>query len=98
MNNIEHKEFILSKVELLKAIAHPIRLCLIQRLCENERCNVTFFTNCMDASQSNISQHLGKLKDLGILGSEKEGQAVYYFIKNEEVRKIVEFILGCENE
>ncbi len=95
---MNHKETIISKAELLKAIAHPIRLCLIHKLCELKQCNVSYFTNCMDASQSNISQHLGKLRDLGILGYKKDGQNVNYYIKNREVEKIVKLIMENENE
>ena len=51
----------------------------------------------MDASQSLISQNLGKLKDVGILGNFKEGQTVNYYIKNDEIKKIIE-VLFEEND
>ncbi len=89
---MQYKEMMMKKAELLKAIAHPIRLCLVKNLYVHGRCSVTFFTDCMDATQSNISQHLAKLRDLGILSCEKEGRIVYYFIKNEEVKKIVQIL------
>ena len=94
---MDNKELIMSKVELLKSIASPVRMCIIKKLYEHETCNVTFFTNCMDVSQSSISQHLGKLRDLGIVGYEKEAQNVNYFIKNKEIIKIIE-VLFEENE
>lgn len=95
---MDHKEYIIKQSELLKAISNPIRLCLIEKLCKYEKCNVSFFTNCMEVSQSNISQHLTKLKDLGILGNEKVGQTVNYFIKDEKIKKIIELIMENENE
>ncbi|MDD7267336.1 MAG: metalloregulator ArsR/SmtB family transcription factor [Lachnospiraceae bacterium] len=91
---MNYQEMITEKAMLLKALAHPIRLCLVKKLCEQGNCNVTYFTNCMEASQSSISQHLGKLRDLGILGFEKDGQNVHYFIKNESVRGIVRSLFG----
>ncbi len=94
---MENKELIVSKAELLKSISNPVRLCIIKKLCENESCNVSYFTNCMDASQSLISQNLGKLKDVGILGNFKEGQTVNYYIKNDEIKKIIE-VLFEEND
>lgn len=93
---MEYQELITEKAQLLKALAHPIRLCLVKKLCEQGRLNVTYFTNCMDASQSSISQHLGKLRDLGILACEKEGQSVIYHIKNETVRSLVKSLFEEE--
>ena len=57
----EYQEAMRKKAELLKAIAHPVRLCLTRKLYENGKCNVTYFTDCLETSQSNISQHLEKL-------------------------------------
>ena len=85
----EYKQKLKEKSEILKAIGHPIRLCLVKRLSEHKELNVTYFTNCMDASQSSISQHLSKLKSMGIIDSRKDGQLVMYFLKSEEVRKII---------
>lgn len=92
------RNLIIENAELLKAIANPIRLCLILKLCEKDICNVTYFTNCMDVSQSAISQHLAKLRDLGIVGYTKEGLTVNYYLKNQKIRKIIEIIAGEENE
>ena len=49
------------KAELLKALAHPIRLCIVKGLIEDKR-NVNNMKDCLGASQSNVSQHLSKLK------------------------------------
>lgn len=86
---MEYKEKIEDGARLLKAISHPLRLCLVKHLCENDQLNVAFFTTCLPTSQSNISQHLGKLRDVGIVGYDKRGQEVHYFIKNQDVRKVV---------
>lgn len=87
-----NKETIIETADLLKAVAHPIRLCLVTKLMQTEKLNVTHFTGCMEASQSNISQHLRKLKDANILGSEKKEQMVYYFIINDKVREIINIL------
>lgn len=91
-----YQENIINKAALLKSLAHPIRLCLVKNLAEHESCTVTYFTMCMNASQSSISQHLGKLRDLGIVGYKKDGQNVHYFIKNQEVKKLVQFMFKEE--
>lgn len=87
------KKILIQKAELLKAISNPIRLCLVSKLLNEEKLNVSYFTNCMEVSQSNISQHLAKLRDLNILESEKEGQNVYYSLKNKMIKSIVEIII-----
>lgn len=90
------KQIIIQKAELLKAISNPVRLCLVKHLNENEYLNVSFFTNCMEVSQSSISQHLIKLKDIGILASKQEGKNVNYFIKNKEIKKIIDVLFKEE--
>lgn len=50
------------KAELLKVLAHPVRLCIVKGLLENGGCNVTYMQNCLNAPQSTVSQHLQKLK------------------------------------
>ena len=85
----EYQDGTRKKAELLKAIAHPVRLCLTRKLYENGKCNVTYFTDCLGTSQSNISQHLAKMRDLGVVDYEKEGQTVYYFIKDESIKNIM---------
>ena len=42
----EYQDGTRKKAELLKAIAHPVRLCLTRKLYENGKCNVTYFTDC----------------------------------------------------
>lgn len=91
------KEEIIERANLLKAISHPIRLCLVKQLVKLGKLNVTYFTNCMDTSQSNISQHLAKLRDLGILGCEKDGLNVNYFIKNDDVKELIKILFKEKN-
>ncbi|MGI6616835.1 MAG: ArsR/SmtB family transcription factor [Saccharofermentanales bacterium] len=92
----EEQRQIIENAGLLKAIAHPVRLCLVKKLSREDRLTVSYFVSCMAASQSNISQHLGKLKDLGIVAFEKEGNHVKYSLANEKVRKIVKTIFEEE--
>ena len=82
------------KAELLKALAHPVRLCIVSGLLEKEKCNVTAMEQCLAVSQSGISQHLSKLKAAGIITSEKIKNEVYYRIKDEETKQLVIQILG----
>ncbi|MFC2471259.1 MAG: ArsR family transcriptional regulator, partial [Lachnoanaerobaculum gingivalis] len=43
-------------------------------------------------NQSTVSQHLAKLRDIGIVGCLRDGQTINYYLKNEEVKKIVKLM------
>jgi len=65
------------QAEVLKALAHPLRLAIVQFLAEEEKC-VCHIVDYVGTSQSNISKHLGLMKKAGILSDRKEGLSVYY--------------------
>jgi ArsR family transcriptional regulator len=81
----------LKKSELLKAIAHPVRLCIVRGLI-NHKCNVTKMQECLKLPQSTISQHLAKLKSVGIIEGEKTGLEICYKVVNKQVIAIVELM------
>lgn len=60
------------------------------KLTEDGRTNVSDITSCMDVSQSAVSQHLRKLKDMGIVESKKEENRIYYTCKREDVIKLLD--------
>lgn len=78
------------RAEILKAIAHPIRLCIVKGLIENGSCNVSKMHSCLETPQSTISQHLAKLKSAGIIKGERSGTEISYYVDNEKVKKVVE--------
>ena len=65
------------QAEVLKALAHPIRLAIVQHLAKEERC-VCDIVDYVGTTQSNISKHLSILKKAGILSDRKEGLSVHY--------------------
>jgi len=79
------------KADLIKALAHPTRLKIIEFLKDGERC-VCEITPFLGLEQSNVSQHLGLLRDRGILSSRKEGMSVFYRVRNPEVFKVLEVL------
>lgn len=82
------------RAELLKAYAHPVRLCIASRLLETERLNVSNMESCLSVSQSSISQHLSKLRHAGIITRDRVKNEVYYSLKNEEIKEFTKLILG----
>lgn len=78
--------------ELLKTIAHPVRLCMIRGLLEKGECNVSYMQSCMGAPQSTISQHLQKLRMAGIIEGRRNGLEIFYQVTNEKVKEIIEIL------
>jgi DNA-binding transcriptional ArsR family regulator len=76
------------KANILKALAHPHRLCIVKGLIEN-KCNVMKIQECMMLPQSTISQHLAKLKAAGIIDGERKGLEVCYSVTDEDVINII---------
>ena len=77
------------KAELLKVLAHPVRLCIVKGLLENGGCNVTYMQNCLNAPQSTVSQHLQKLKAAGIIEGKRDGLMLNYKICNEKIKELL---------
>lgn len=80
------------KAELLKILGHPIRLCIIKGLIEEGENNVSFMQNCLEIPQSTLSQHLSKLRTLGIIEGVRKGTEVYYRVINEDAERIVKML------
>jgi ArsR family transcriptional regulator len=88
MNLEEYNE----AAELLKVLAHPVRLCIVKGLLEKGECNVTNMYSCMDAPQSTVSQHIQKLKSAGIIEGRRNGLEIYYHIKNEKMKELIKLL------
>ena len=66
--------------EVIKALAHPARLFMIDFLSDGEKC-VCKFTEELGLDQSTVSKHLAVLKNTGLVEFEKRGLNVYYRLK-----------------
>jgi ArsR family transcriptional regulator len=62
---------------LLRALAEPIRLQVVQTLQHGERC-VCDLTGDLDLAQSKLSFHLKVLKEAGLIRARQEGRWIYY--------------------
>ena len=81
----------IQKSELLKALAHPTRLCIVKGLIEKES-NVTNIQECLDLPQSTVSQHLFKLKAARIIKGDRNGLEISYQVINDNIKKIVKIL------
>ncbi len=69
-----------ARANVLKALAHPSRLFLIEVLSEKPYC-VTELTKMVGADTSTVSKHLSILKSAGLLADKKKGKQVYYSLR-----------------
>ncbi|MGI5949606.1 ArsR/SmtB family transcription factor [Peptoniphilus sp.] len=91
--NEEHKEEIYKRAEILKALSNPVRLCLLIKLIQDGPASVNEITSCMDVSQSAISQHLSKLRDMNIVKSTKVENRIFYSCEREDVKRIISCLM-----
>lgn len=77
--------------EMLKILADPTRLKIMQTLHDGEHC-VSEIVDKVGSSQANISKHLALLAQALLVRSEKRGLQVYYRIEDPEVTKLCEAI------
>ena len=68
------------RAHILKALAHPTRLFIVDELSRSERC-VCELTELIGADISTVSKHLSILKNAGIVKDEKRGSKIYYILK-----------------
>jgi ArsR family transcriptional regulator len=66
-----------ARAKIIKALAHPTRLYIVDMLEEHEMC-VCDLTEKIGADMSTVSKHLSVLKGAGIVSDEKRGTQVYY--------------------
>lgn len=82
------------RAELLKALAHPVRLCIVRGLIENGGCNVSHMQSCLGAPQSTISQHLQKLRAAGIISGIRNGLEINYQVCDQRVVQLVHILIS----
>jgi DNA-binding transcriptional ArsR family regulator len=84
--------------DVLKAVAHPLRLQIIELL-EDGECCVGDIVEKLKVSQSVASQQLGLMKDKQVLRNRREGTKVFYSIQNPNVIKLLHCVYNnCDHQ
>lgn len=83
----------------LKAMSHPLRLKILCAVGEKEL-TVQTIVDCVGTTQSNVSQHLARLRDKEILASRRDANRIYYRVKDERTLRLVEMMrdVFCTSE
>jgi ArsR family transcriptional regulator, arsenate/arsenite/antimonite-responsive transcriptional repressor len=79
MNSQIHEQYA-ARANIIKAIAHPSRLFIIEELFKAKKC-VGELTSMIGSDTSTISKHLSILKNAGLIIDEKVGTSVFYKLK-----------------
>jgi len=73
--------------ELARALAHPLRLRILEFLDQNHNVNVNKIYNTLNIEQSITSQHLRVLRTAGVVNYVKEGKYAKYYINYDVVER-----------
>ncbi len=79
----------------LRAIAHPMRIAIIEMLDKNKQMNVTSIYKNLNIEQASASHHLNILKNKGILVSKRNGKKTFYSLRDEALTQIIDCIEKC---
>jgi ArsR family transcriptional regulator len=76
------------KAQLFRVLGHPVRIRILELLSDGER-TVGDLQARLELDSSGTSQHLGALRQLGLLEARREGTSVYYRIKDPRVSELL---------
>lgn len=77
------------KAEFVKALAHPIRLQILDLLMEKPM-TVSEISQALKREHSGVSRHISVLKGEGVIGTKNKGVPAFYSITHESVQAIIE--------
>jgi len=80
---------------MLRAMAHPMRIAIIEMLSANKNLSVTDIYEKLNIEQATASHHLNMLKNKGVLESRRDGKKIYYSLKHEKVKEIISSMDRC---
>jgi DNA-binding transcriptional ArsR family regulator len=94
MLNKQKKMLFEKQAEIAKAIAHPLRIAILDFLKDKERC-VCDIAEHIGSEQSNVSRHLSVMVKAGVLECRKEGLKVIYKLRTTCILDCFSCITTC---
>ena len=79
----------------LRALAHPMRIAIIELLQEKEKLSVTEIYKKLKIEQAAASHHLNILKGKGILASKRDGKKIFYSLRSKSLTQVIDCINRC---
>ena len=81
----------------LRAMAHPMRIAIIELLQDGKQMNVTQIYEELKLEQAAASHHLNVLKSKKVLSSHRSGKKIYYSLRNDTLTEIIHCINRCND-
>lgn len=75
--------------EILRALAHPLRIQILSFIDQHDELNVNKIYNTLRLEQSITSQHLRILRTVGLVNATREGKYMYYSVNYGQVEQTV---------
>lgn len=88
-------ERIKKAVDILKSVAHPVRLAVVELLSENDELSVGSIQARVQTEQSLLSHHLTLLREKGIIACRREGKSILYRLQERNLLRALECISTC---
>lgn len=81
----------------LRAIAHPMRIAIIEMLSKESQLSVTEIYSRLEIEQAAASHHLNIMKNKGVLKSKRDGKKIFYSLMNNTLSDIIHCISKCKD-
>ena len=82
--------------EMLKAMAHPIRIAIIKLLSKGKPLTVSEIHEILEIQQSATSHHLSIMKSHHLVCAKRKGKNIYYTLSHERLANIIQCIHQCQ--
>ena len=79
------------RIELLRVLAHPARIKILEELVHGVKC-VSDFEEMLDISQPNVSQHLSVLRTSGVIDFFMDGRLKCYFLREPFIPDLIQLL------
>jgi DNA-binding transcriptional ArsR family regulator len=91
-NFVSDNEKLKASSEVLRALAHPLRMRILAFIDKHQSINVNRIYKTLDLEQSLASQHLRILRKAGIVNTEREGKFIHYSLNYGRLKSVREAI------
>ncbi|MCB0552169.1 MAG: helix-turn-helix transcriptional regulator [Phaeodactylibacter sp.] len=78
--------------DILRAVAHPLRMKILEFVDRNEEINVNKIYNTLNLEQSITSQHLRILRQVAVVNTQRDGKYIHYSIDYDKLDTVVNAI------
>lgn len=80
--------------EVLRALAHPLRMKILEFIDRNGDTHVNKIYNTLNLEQSITSQHLRIMRNADLVSTRREGKFIYYSINYDKIGDVKDSVTG----